>query len=175
MNAHDEDETSTSTGPSDADDDELFFWGIRGPETPFIQDLLRKLRAHSPQLCTSLIAHLSTNPDRKEPKAFDGQDAGALLLLHLLEALVAFEQLKVEMMAQPHLSPTKGRIPANMLIAQSDLLQLEPALLHVTHLAYASRCQLWDQEPETLQPSFVTNKALKALKKSKKRTGSSRG
>lgn len=175
MNERDEDEEVRDpsdlqgSDASEEGDDETFFWGIKGPESSFVRDLFRKLRAHSPQLCTALVSHLSTNPDRREPKAFDGQDAGALLLIHLLEAIVAFEQLKVEVMAQPHLSPSKGRVPASMLIAQSDLLQLEPALLHVTHLAYASRCRLWDQVPETLQPSFVTNKAIKAMKRAKKK------
>jgi hypothetical protein len=95
---------------------------------------------HSPELVLQIQEHLERNGEDVDARtAFSGTDASAFLCFSLIEALLSYEQIRLELLQQ-----TGTTIPANHLRAMATGLKLEPALIHVAKEAFDLHLQLWN-------------------------------
>ncbi len=120
-------------------------WGIQGQPRPVVPELLGRLQMHSPDLYTQLRWYLDSNNESVDVRlTHDGTDASALLSLQLLETLMMFTQLRMEVMDQPGLSAVKGKIPGHIQLAISELMKLEPVLLQAATSAMQLHLFVWN-------------------------------
>jgi len=120
-------------------------WGLKGEPKPVIPDLMRRLQMHSPDLYMQLRWYLESNEEPLDARrTHDGVDASAMLSLQLLEALICFTKIRLEILDQPGLSPVKGKIPGHIQLAISELMRLEPVLLQAANSAMELHLQVWN-------------------------------
>ena len=120
-------------------------WGLKGPSRPVMPELLGRLQMHSPDLYMQLSWYLDSNDEPLDARVtHDGVDASALLSLQLLEALIWFSKLRMEVMDQPGLSPVKGKIPGHIQLVISEIMKLEPVLLQAATSAMELHLQCWN-------------------------------
>ena len=124
-------------------------WGLLGKQKPVAPELLRRLHMHSPDLALQLQFYLRSNGETPDDRqCHDGADTSAFLSLQLMEVLLLFTKLRMELIEQPALSPVKGMIPGHLQLAMSEMMKLEPVLLQAATSAMEMHMQLWNAHAE---------------------------
>lgn len=119
-------------------------WGVqREPSKPVVPDYLFRIAEHSPELVVQIKHYLEMNGEPLDRRrTHDGTDASARLSLHLVEALLTFEQLRLELLEQSMGDSTI--VPAHITLAMSEAMRLEPALLHLAKTAMQMHLYVWN-------------------------------
>lgn len=117
-------------------------WAPIGQSSPYVPVLISRIAEHSPELVLQIQHYLKENgEDLGARRTYDGTDASARLSLMLIEALLSFEQIRIELLDQ---SRTHPLLPAHLTLAMSEALQLEPALLHIAKSAFQMHLYVWN-------------------------------
>jgi hypothetical protein len=99
----------------------------------------------SPDTLIALNAYLSKREEDREPrKTYAGNDASAELICFLCEALLSFEQLRLEVTDQIGQHQHRGeRLPPRMHMLMTQLLSMEPLLVSALSSASDLHGQVW--------------------------------
>jgi hypothetical protein len=117
-------------------------WKRPGAPVPVVPSLVQRIAEHSPELVLQIQYHLEQNGEPLEHRTtYDGTDASARLAFAFVEALLTYEQLRLELLDQ---TATAETMPSHMMLAMSDALQIEPALLHLAKTAFQMHLYLWN-------------------------------
>ncbi len=112
-----------------------------GPSLPVAPSLAKRISAHSPELVALMQKHLlDTGADHL---TYDGTDASIRIALHVIEALLALEQLRMEVEDQVYRS-REGKPAIHHLEAMHMHLGLEPVLLQAAKTALELNDAVWD-------------------------------
>lgn len=131
--------------------DELESWGWKGSPRPVVPEILARLQMHSPDLYAQLRWYMQSQEESVEARTtHDGVDSSAALSVQLLEALIWFTKVRMEILDQIDLSPVKGKIPAHFQLAMSELMSLEPVLLQAATSAMQLHLQVWNAHAEAV-------------------------
>lgn len=132
-----------------ADDDQV--WTKPGEPRPVVPLLIQRIAGHSPELVLQMQHYLRENgEDLTTRQSYNGTDPSARLSFTMIEALLAFEQLRVELLEQT--DPRQGLIPAHLTQAMSEVMVAEPALLHLTKTAFQLHLLIWNAHEGAVRP-----------------------
>lgn len=113
---------------------------VEGEPCSVVQSLCMRIGIHSPELVMQIQQHLERNGEALDERTtFDGTDASAKLFFALLEAMIAYEQLRLELMTQ-----TRADTPTRIFMAMSIGTKIEPGLLALTKEAFSLHLHLWN-------------------------------
>lgn len=119
-------------------------WTEPGEPASVVVPLLQKLGMHSPDLTVLLQHYLGLKEEGLADRmTYSGGDPSLLATFFLLEVLLNCERLRLELMDQAERHHGKGMVPPEHLIAMSELLKLEPALIANLSSAFEIHLQLW--------------------------------
>jgi len=131
------------------EDDQV--WTKPGVSRPVVPLLIQRIAGHSPELVLQIQHYLTENgEDLMTRKSYNGTDPTARLSFTMIEALLALEQLRVELLEQTH--PNRGLIPAHLTQAMSEVMVVEPALLHLAKTAFQLHLLIWNAHEGAVRP-----------------------
>lgn len=111
-----------------------------GQQVSVVRSLCDRIAIHSPELVMQIQYHLERNNEPIDARrSFSGQDASALLCFAMIEALLAYEQIRLELMQQ-----SGHNVPANQMRALATGMRMEPALISMAKDAFDLHLQLWN-------------------------------
>lgn len=133
---------------------------LPGMSRPVVPELLSRLQMHSPGLYTQLCWYMD-HQDESVPSrvTHDGTDASASLSLQLLEVLISFTKIRMEILDQ--VSASGGKVPGNIQLALSEILSLEPVLLQAATSAMELHLNVWDAHAAPWSSSSVDSSPQK--------------
>jgi len=118
-----------------------------GQSTSVAPSLRARLESLSPGALVGFNAYMSTRGEPDDRKSYSGNDASAELICHLSEAMLCFEQIRMEVadqMAQHH---HRGeQLPRRTYLLMTRLLSLEPILVQGLDSASCMHSELWELE-----------------------------
>lgn len=113
-----------------------------------VQHLCRKIEGHSPEIVAQIADYLEQNGEPVDKRqSFDGTDASVKLCYALIEALLAYEQIHMELLAQQNV-----HTPSHLRIAQSIGMKLEPQLIFLSKEAFELHLALWNAHTLAARP-----------------------
>lgn len=129
-------------------------WNQPGRSKPVVPLLLSRLMEHSPELVAQVRLHLKNNGETLTQRVtYDGTDASARVSLLFVEALLSFEQLRVELLEQTNPCNYENQVlPAHMTLAMSEAYRLEPVLLHAAKSAFLLHSYVWNAHEGAIRP-----------------------
>lgn len=119
-----------------------------GKSASVVRSLCHRIGRHSPELVLQLEEYLRRQEEPIDQRqSFDGNDASARLCFSLLESLMAYEQLRMELSSQ-----LEERTPGRLMQAMSLGTTLEPAMIHIAKEAFQLHLMLWNADSLRRRP-----------------------
>jgi hypothetical protein len=116
------------------------------------RSLQRRLAMLSPQAAAVVKTYLQMHPDRLERTTYSGVDAASSMMLLMVEVLLSYEQLRLELQDQMEQHAHRGEeFPPNLYRLMNQMLPLEPVLIQGIRGAIEAHGALWDQEGDVFQ------------------------
>ena len=117
-----------------------------GRSKPVIPSLRHRLSSLSPQALAGFDAYMKTRKTAPDDRhTFAGNDASAELICQLSEAMLCFEQLRMEFTDQIDQYQYRGEdLPPRMYLMMSRLLSTEPQIVSVMKSAIDLHGELWE-------------------------------
>lgn len=109
--------------------------------------LASRIAIHSPEIVIGIKKYFEeSGQDIHSRRPYDGTDASSKLFIVLLESLTIFEQLRFEIKDQVtrHQFATGGHAPSHLLMAMTELVELEANLLQSAKLALDTHLSVWN-------------------------------
>ena len=116
---------------------------FHGTSEDVIPSLLTRIRHYAPDAYPAAQIHFkSAAPHR----SYDGKDAAACMLLHLLEAMSYGEQLRMELAEQTEQHNLRMKpLPSKYYILMTELLSMEASLSESAAKATKIHALVWDE------------------------------
>jgi len=119
-----------------------------GESKSVVRSLSHRIGRHSPELILQLQEYLQRHDEDIDfRQSFDGSDASSKLSFALLEALLAYEQLRMELSSQ-----VSRKTPGRIMQAMSVGMKVEPALIWLAKKAFELHLMIWNADSLRRRP-----------------------
>ncbi len=123
-------------------------WSRPGKPVAVLPALLERIGGHSPELVLLIGQYLRSHGEALHDRVtYTGGDPSIRVVFFLVEALLNYERLRIELLEQNEIHQQEERmVPGNQMLALSEILAFEPALLQVLSIAFDVHLKLWNAE-----------------------------
>lgn len=120
-------------------------WSFKKEPSLVLPDLLARIGSHSPEIVLLISQYLTANDEGVADRVtYTGTDPSGALVFMLIESLLTFERLRIELNEQVIENQIAGNsVPGHQMLALSDLVVLEPNMLQAVSIAFEIHLNVW--------------------------------